>query len=1080
MWTPKRVAILLGSFVFFTILFGFYFHFLGYLDGLPELPREFWPDSTVRAAPPSTPPLNDETLQKAFGEGCEELSRPIRLFLRTKGLAFAVKKFEILPDGRVKLTPFSAVIYGKNATGSYPEINTIQSEIAFLTLDRPIASLSELGSRKITAVQLVSSDAIKISNNHRTPEMSDDINVRIEKVLPSETASLFYDDSTSLIKTEDMVKMEDRKTFPPTKIEALGMEIQLTREGAGAKGKAGGKGESVNGVEWLLLKKFVDMNLYTDPNSGFMADPQREAGKDANDKSAPGAPAAKSHIVIKTDGSLHYDLIQEIARFKCDPNSQANNEVKVTKVHDDLPGFHMDDDQIKCEDLELHFRQKAAAPVVGGKANQTGDKGGEKEIDTAIAKGKEVHVSMESEKLKAFGTEMFYRSAVEGKGPETRITGQPMYAIKDGHKITAPELHLVGGDKKGVGQHAEAKNGKGQLDMLDHAHPEKPAQHALWRDGMTFVKITKNGILMDLLTLNGDASFVDEERGQTLRAEKLLVWLEPAARGPEPAAASSKNQTPAKNQAQGPLGNSNQKLHRLEAHGKVTYVGPDVHIEGAETGRNGERDCEYLVIDARDKENKALPTPPANAGGSQAALGYSQSGSGAPPGGPVDPVLERMNGNPALGPNAVPLGTEPPQLKKARPIRLWAKEVHVNVLRVGSQNEMENLVAMEDVHVIQEGEMPTDKGVDIQGYMLNLVQDEKGKILYVDGDEKASGAKKLGRLLMNDMELVGPKISINQRDNIAQAEGQGFLNMPSNSNLDGTKTTKPGARMTVHWNRRMEFNGRNANFYGGVMAVQEGSNLRCQELQVTTDREVSFKEGQKDTQAAKVEKIVCLRDVFILERIVDELTKKLVRQQTGQFGELVVDNLDGVTRGYGPGFVASFSKDGGDPKNPKGNTKPAEQTKLTRVEFRGWLFSKTMESTRQSKFYDYVEVYHLPAAHPDVVIDRTKPPKDGFYLRCHLLEVYSRPVNGKNAQLMEAKRQVTFQTDEFFGRADTVKFDESDDVIVFEANPGSMVVINKILPDGTAGQEIRGTKVLYNRKNGAFQVDGGRVIQGRG
>ena len=305
--------------------------------------------------------------------------------------------------------------------------------------------------------------------------------------------------------------------------------------------------------------------------------------------------------------------------------------------------------------------------------------------------------------------------------------------------------------------------------------------------------------------------------------------------------------------------------------------------------------------------------------------------------------------------------------------------------------------------------------------------------------------------------------------------------MPSNSNLDGTKTAKPGARMTVHWNKRMEFNGRNANFFGGVQAVQEHSNLKCQNLQVTMDREVSFKEGQKDTQTAKIEKILCERQVFVLERVVDERTGQLLRQQQGEFRQLDVDNIDGRTSAAGPGYVASFSKDGPDPKVSQKLTKAkaGEQPKLTRVEFVGRLSSVTRENTRKSTFYDYVEVYHLPAARPDVAINKAVPPKDGFYLRCQLLEIYSRPVGGKNAQNMEAKRQVTFQTDEFFGRADIVKFDEADDIIVFEANPGNIVTITKI-QNGRPGHEIRGNKILYNRKTGEFNLGGVREIRGQG
>ena len=61
----------------------------------------------------------------------------------------------------------------------------------------------------------------------------------------------------------------------------------------------------------------------------------------------------------------------------------------------------------------------------------------------------------------------------------------------------------------------------------------------------------------------------------------------------------------------------------------------------------------------------------------------------------------------------------------------------------------------------------------------------------------------------------------------------------------------------------MLFNGKFAEFNGGVEAYQDNASLKCQGLQVTLDRYVSFKEGQKENQNAKVEKLVCDHKVWI-------------------------------------------------------------------------------------------------------------------------------------------------------------------------------------------------------------------------
>ena len=97
--------------------------------------------------------FQDKILQRAFGENCEELSRSIRFYFGSKGLAWATEKFTIEPDGRVKLSPFSMVRFDKSGEKGSPII-TLRSEWALLTLDRPVASLTDLVNRKLISAEL--------------------------------------------------------------------------------------------------------------------------------------------------------------------------------------------------------------------------------------------------------------------------------------------------------------------------------------------------------------------------------------------------------------------------------------------------------------------------------------------------------------------------------------------------------------------------------------------------------------------------------------------------------------------------------------------------------------------------------------------------------------------------------------------------------------------------------------------------------------------------------------------------------------------------------------------------------------
>src|SRR2546423_296392 len=105
--------------------------FLGNIDALPPLPEDML--AKVIDGPPIIEKTNpvDQKLQESFGASCKELQRPLRLWLPDKQVVFAAGEFNIEPDGRVKLAPFSAGIYHKKrAPGDFPEISTLRCDVA--------------------------------------------------------------------------------------------------------------------------------------------------------------------------------------------------------------------------------------------------------------------------------------------------------------------------------------------------------------------------------------------------------------------------------------------------------------------------------------------------------------------------------------------------------------------------------------------------------------------------------------------------------------------------------------------------------------------------------------------------------------------------------------------------------------------------------------------------------------------------------------------------------------------------------------------------------------------------------------
>src|SRR5258707_9837993 len=101
--------------------------------------------------------------------------------------------------------------------------------------------------------------------------------------------------------------------------------------------------------------------------------------------------------------------------------------------------------------------------------------------------------------------------------------------------------------------------------------------------------------------------------------------------------------------------------------------------------------------------------------------------------------------------------------------------------------------------------------------------------------------------------------------------------MDNNTDFQGNKL-KRTAQLQVYWKEHMFFDGRRAEFTGDIQACQEESRLACQSLQVSLDRRVSLKEGDKGADPAKVKDVLCDKSVRAEEEI-KAPDGKLIRKQ---------------------------------------------------------------------------------------------------------------------------------------------------------------------------------------------------------
>jgi lipopolysaccharide export system protein LptA len=1126
-WTPKRIVLLAAGFVVFFSSYVAYASFLGGIDGLPPLPEcylskvdyvdggEIAPRAIKRSA------MTDK-VKEAFGPECKELNYPIQLELHAKRTLLTARDFKIEPDGRLQLRTLGLALFGADkGDGRGIEINTLCADHAYLTFDRPIGNLGEIGSRKIVAAELFKN--ITVTNNHRTAARDDDLHVFINH------GPLYFDDAKHLIWTKDDVYVRDDLSKPkPTEIRGHMMDMELMTEGPPAKPAAPrkAKGENITGVKSIVLHSDVEMNLYVDGQSGFPGGTREPSAKPSATKAA--SPPEKAHVRIKTPGKFRYEIYKDhdFARFDVPEGELAESlkrspqDVVASRFHESLGEV----DQLVCKHLELRLHRKESTEKQKEASSAPSAERG-LEIETARATGPDglVTLTSDAEKLRASGSDFFYDA---GK-MLTVLKGQPtMEAEKDHNVIRATELQIQ--DHKPTDPGAKPYQtatgiGPGTVDLIDKdAHHDGQAaasgayrkvMRAAWRDKLISTKDGPN----DLLIFTGAANFLDYEHNQTLSADTLKVWLLPAADG-QPA----KSQSPVKGQAAakalptvgGQPADKAARPEHLEAIGNVTAHSAEMNLH--DTGRlvvwfkdvpsEGKLPVAVTAVATPVKSNVAIALPastarPLPAGPVTAPPAVAPAGPAPAPKAAAEIIPGHGGHNPNSAPAANPDFVGPPQPPEPpRPIDLSARSVEVWVLRSPERNTLDRLWAEgKPVHVHQDPAGPDEKGVDILGETLQLTSRLEGNFLVVTGD--------VAELLMDKIYICGPEVNIDQATNKAWVTGFGGMKMESKTNFQGDQLAKP-VPLEVTWHKSMLFDGNYAEFHEDVQAEQENAHLLCHRLEVHFDRPISLKEGSKgDQPPARVQTLVCDGSVRITEETKDgdktvkfqSLTSPAVSMRALEADEDGPPPAPGTTpntgnevRASGPGALRLMQAGSGDPNDPPGrgpapaakknDGKEGAQMKMTYVTFDKSMYANSKKN--KADFYENVRVLNFPCDNPRINIDfdtmLEKMPEGGIYLRCEQMEVLNRPVKGgKSHQEMTAVGHVTVQSDKVTGNAAKVTYNEEKDQLIFDSVDQGYATIYKTEIPGGEPKKFQGKKIIYIRKTGECNVQGGSEFSGR-
>lgn len=1079
MWTPRRIFMSLMSLLISAALYFGYSRLLGSLDGLPPLPAEYGPNLTGSDDHPTkiNSSSTDQRIEKAFGKGSAELRYPIKLEMRQKGILFCAHDFKIIKDGPregwVEMSPLSLATFSerKGADGM-EEINTVYCDMAYLKFDKPIRAMGDLNGRKLMAAELHADPEamlvdprkgrVRLLNNRRTYDPNDDI----EMVTPG---PVYYDAeprpgqpniyTLTVVQIFDYVntsQLEPDRTLPrePT-MSGVGLRVFLSREPKDKGGKKSpdpvaktrGKKESrppVTGVDIVGLDHSVEMNIWTDSDSSFIAPGSKAPTKKEVGPKKDAPPTDKRLIRVQTEGPFRYDLNRELAHFE-KPANQKGLVEHVTVRRTDKNGGQ---DLLDCEYLDVQFHRKKPDPDGKDKdkrgapppKRKDGPGEGDLELKSIRAWGETVVMTSDAENLGATGSELIH-DAVERSTILKGSPSQQVVAVKEGNVLRGSEMHLYGDEKQISQAHilGVGSIGFGDLDPKTGKHQKQ----ASWDDRLVYQRVEEEGKPpMDVFTfISKDgkrAMFTDTASGQVqqLEAQQLKVWVKPADKDKKDKDKKDlKKDEPKKGGDKDGAG----RVQRLEATGLVRSQTPDLVIQHADHLDVWFQDVPKLFKPPKKDDAKK---PSDSKGPEPRVLDPKELVKPTLPDikAPADvkgPVVPKM----ALDPKALPKKEEP---KEKIPFIVIAKEIKTYVNRdPEGGTEIDHVHAEGDVEAHQAAADKEKQGNDIVGKTVDIQNYAEGYKMVVTGDPSNKEKLDYGVVRSDKLTVFGYQITIDQRTDTGQVKGQGQMEILSATDADGKKLEKPST-MYIYWTHRMDFFGADKLifYHGGVQAYQDTSRCHCEWMQVLLDRPVYLdperrdkarpkrpdpkpgdpmdKKSYEDDDNAKIDTIMffhlpkdedvpkpkVVRPVTMVQETHAD-NKKVIKVESVQGSDVVIVNtplddkkarhemtvtapntMPGVMRIWqagskdaGPGAEKKKEPPKKDARpKEKGELGPDEEMKLTIVQFGEKMWAEDFR--KRAKFWTNVRVVHLPADRPNLPVDLREGeiPKGAIYM----------------------------------------------------------------------------------------------------
>ena len=379
-----------------------------------------------------------------------------------------------------------------------------------------------------------------------------------------------------------------------------------------------------------------------------------------------------------------------------------------------------------------------------------------------------------------------------------------------------------------------------------------------------------------------------------------------------------------------------------------------------------------------------------------------------------------------------PTGAKPKK-RKRQPLDIRARQVVVNVERVGSKSRPVQAWAAGKVLVTQTPAHSDDRPIEIRGHELQFVRKPNGDVMKIDGSAQSEA-----RILSTDFELVGRRqIVLNEEENFIQVSGAGLLITESESDLLG-ESIDQSQKVRIDWTKSMHFDGRLAQFRGDVVAQQQDAKILCERMDVTFSERIDFREsrgraGRPRNRKSRIDVVDC----DVVERVYDtkrDRNGKWDRKSAMGCAFLRYDNKHGAFEATGPGFVLIVEPNRAE-RNEAGRLVPPENRyQVTKIKYDGKMNAN--QRTKTVKFFDQIFILHTPTNDLEKDIDEDDLPPDGMTIRAaDVAEMSERKANdGKSHRDFQAKGNVRVRARDYWGQSERLSYDKQKDLLVFDSD----------------------------------------------